>query len=215
MRTILLFIGKVWSILYSPKLAYYFSQLHNYLYTGYTSRQFKSWGKHSLVQSGWRELQGPECIEVGDYCTFYPDVELTAWTTYKQQTFTPHITFGNGCTIRNRVQITAIHSIHIGDNLLTGNDVLISDNNHGHTDITDMHLRPQDRCLTTKGGIRIGNNVWIGAKVAILGNVTIGDGAIIGSGSIITKDVPAYSVVIGNPAKIYKHFEDIYEQSEK
>lgn len=204
MRTILLFIGKIWGILYCPKLAYYFRQLHTYLYTGYTARRFKSWGKHSLVQAGWRELQGAEYIDVGDYCTFYPDVELTAWTEYKGTHFSPAIKIGNGCTIRNRNHITAINRIQIGDNLLTGNDVLISDNNHGRTEIADLKIRPQDRPICSKGAIVIGNNVWIGEKAVILGNVTIGDGAIIAANSVVTHDVPAYSIAAGVPAKIIK-----------
>lgn len=51
-----------------------------------------------------------------------------------------------------------------------------------------------------KGGIKIGNDVWIGTRATILPGVSIGDGAIVGSGSILTKDVEPYSIVAGNPA---------------
>ena len=53
--------------------------------------------------------------------------------------------------------------------------------------------------------IKIGNDVWIGYGVIILGNVTIGDGAIIGAGAIVTKDVPPYAIVVGCPAKIVRY----------
>ncbi len=204
MRTILLYLGKLWSYITPRKLSYYCQRAADYLYTGYTSRRFKHWGKHSIVQGRWRDLCGEECIEVGDDCTFYPDVELTSWTEYKGTEFHPAIRFGNGCTIRNRNHITAVGSIRIGDNLLTGNDVLISDNNHGKIDKTDLLIRPQNRNITTKGGITIGNNVWIGEKAAILGNVSIGDGAVIAANSVVTKDVPSYSVVAGIPAIVIK-----------
>jgi acetyltransferase-like isoleucine patch superfamily enzyme len=60
-----------------------------------------------------------------------------------------------------------------------------------------------------KGNITIGNDVWIGAKTTIMSGVTIGDGAVIGSGSVIAKDVPPYSIWVGNPAKmIKKRFSD-------
>ena len=75
-------------------------------------------------------------------------------------------------------------------------------NNHGSTALSDLQIRPQDRALTSKGSVRIGNNVWIGDKVAILGNVTIGDGAIIGANSVVTKDIPANAVAVGSPARI-------------
>lgn len=55
-----------------------------------------------------------------------------------------------------------------------------------------------------KGGVRIGNDVWIGFGVIILPGVTIGDGAIVGAGSVVAKDVPPYGVVVGNPARTIK-----------
>lgn len=53
--------------------------------------------------------------------------------------------------------------------------------------------------------IVVGNDVWIGNEVIILRGVTIGDGAVIGAGTVVTKDVPPYAVVSGNPAKIIKY----------
>lgn len=61
----------------------------------------------------------------------------------------------------------------------------------------------------TKGNITIGNDVWIGESAKILSGVTIGDGAVVGSSSVVTKDVPPYAIVAGNPAKIIKYrFDD-------
>ena len=58
--------------------------------------------------------------------------------------------------------------------------------------------------IVSKGPVVIGDNVWIGDKVTVLPGVTIGDGAVIAANAVVTKDVPAYSVVAGNPAKIIK-----------
>lgn len=55
-----------------------------------------------------------------------------------------------------------------------------------------------------RGGSTIGNDVWIGSRAIIL-NVSIGDGAIIGAGSVVTKDVPPYAVVAGNPGRLIRH----------
>ena len=66
-------------------------------------------------------------------------------------------------------------------------------------------MRPLERPITSKGPVVIGNNVWIGDKATILPGVTIGDGAVIAANAVVTKDVPAYSVVGGNPARVIKN----------
>ncbi|MBQ7908336.1 MAG: sugar O-acetyltransferase [Elusimicrobiaceae bacterium] len=59
--------------------------------------------------------------------------------------------------------------------------------------------------------IKIGKNVWIGGGAIILPGVNIGDGAVIGAGSVVTKDVPAYAVVMGNPARKKRQFYDFQQ----
>ena len=58
---------------------------------------------------------------------------------------------------------------------------------------------------TCKGDINVGNDVWIGAMSTIMSGITIGDGAIVGAGSTVTKDVPPFAIVAGNPGKIVKY----------
>lgn len=76
--------------------------------------------------------------------------------------------------------ITCSCHISIGSNVRTGSYVLISDNSHGNpSDNEAKLLHPNDRPLFSKGPITIGDNVWIGDKVAVLAGVTIGKGAIL------------------------------------
>ena len=69
----------------------------------------------------------------------------------------------------------------------------------------------------SKGDIVIKNDVWIGANCTILDGITIGNGAVIAAGSVVTKDVPAYAIVGGNPAKIikYRFSREIIDEIEK
>jgi virginiamycin A acetyltransferase len=66
-----------------------------------------------------------------------------------------------------------------------------------------------DRHAKNAGDVRIGNDVWLGKNSIILGGVTVGDGAVVGAGAVVTKDVPEYSVVVGNPGVVVrKRFSD-------
>lgn len=90
----------------------------------------------------------------------------------------------------------------IGSNVLMGPDVLIITDIHefGSTDVpmTDQGHRPPK-------SISIGNDVWIGARAIILPGVSIGTGVVIGAGSVVTKDVPDWAVVAGNPARVMRY----------
>jgi acetyltransferase-like isoleucine patch superfamily enzyme len=70
-------------------------------------------------------------------------------------------------------------------------------------EIADMHMKMGHP--TCKGDIVIENDVWIGAKSTIMSGVKISNGAVVGSNSVVTKDVPPFAIVVGNPAKIVKY----------
>jgi acetyltransferase-like isoleucine patch superfamily enzyme len=57
----------------------------------------------------------------------------------------------------------------------------------------------------TKGGVVIGNDVWIGARAMIMSGVTVADGAIVGAGAVVARDVPPYGIVVGNPGRVVRH----------
>lgn len=115
---------------------------------------------------------------------------------------------GDNVRLNELVHIAALDCVKIGNNSAIGAKSFISDLNHGDFsgktpfDVTIPHaLRP----LSAKPVI-IGENVWIGESVCILPGVTVGDGAIIGALSNVTKSVPAYSIAVGNPAKVIKRY---------
>lgn len=90
--------------------------------------------------------------------------------------------------------------LKIGDDVMMGPDVMIFTQNH-KTESLDIPMRLQ---TAPKEAVCIGDDVWIGARAIILPGKKIGKGVIIGAGAVVTKDVPDYAVVGGNPAKIIK-----------
>lgn len=193
-------LGILLSFLYPPSLTNVWHSFKDKAYTGYIRRRFAKFGD-SIVMWHPYQLRGLEYIQVGDGTIFEKDLQLTATVSSSQ---TPCLSIGNHCLIRRGAHITATNKITIGDHLLTGTNVLITDNSHGNTDYASLLVPPGKRDVVSKGAVTIGNNVWLGNNVCVLPNVTIGDGAVIGANSVVTHDVPPYSVAIGIPAKVVK-----------
>lgn len=151
------------------------------------------------------KLNGCKFMKIGNNTSFQKYIYLTAWERYKSQTFNPSLIIGDYCDFGAFNHITCINSIKIGNGVLTGKWVTISDNDHGSTTFENMQIAPKDRLLVSKGPIFIGNRVFIGDKSTILSGVCIGEGSIIAANSVVTKDVPSFCVVGGNPAVIIKN----------
>lgn len=111
----------------------------------------------------------------------------------------PVLKIGSNTALNYRTVISAEQKVVIGDNCLIAEETKIFDNNsHGidyrHRKMTKDDISP----------VIIGDHVWIGMNSIILKGVHVGDGAVVAAGSVVTKDVPAMTVVGGNPAKIIK-----------
>lgn len=111
---------------------------------------------------------------------------------------------GENCRLYGRVVI--------GNYVMMGRECFIYTYNH-ETLRTDIPMQKQGG--TAEKPVYIGNDVWIGSRVTILPGVTIGDGAIIGAAAVVTKDVPAYAVVCGNPAGVVKYRVRVEQGEEK
>ena len=118
------------------------------------------------------------------------------------------VVIGKSVMAYHNLHIGAIDSVTIGDRVLIASGVYISDHGHGNYSgenqsspitppvIRELHAKP----------VNIGSDVWIGEKVSILPGVTIGDGAIIGAGSVVTKDIPSFTIAVGSPAVVIKSY---------
>lgn len=113
--------------------------------------------------------------------------------------FNNRIRIGNNSGIG--VNCVVPNGTEIGENVMMGPEVIIFSQNHKFAR-TDIPMIKQG--LDCKKKVVIGNDVWIGRRVMILAGVHIGNGVIIGAGAIVTKDVPNYAIVAGNPARIIR-----------
>ena len=180
------------------------ASLKNNLVSYSLQRQIKNRNNDLRVQSPV-VITGTKNITIGKSFVANRNLRLQAITTYMGVNYSPQIIIGNNVTINPNCHITALKKISIGDNVLIASNVFISDHSHGRLDFADIAIPPALRRLDSKGEINIGNNVWIGQNVTILANVNVGDCVIIGANTVITKDIPANSVVVGNPARIVRN----------
>ncbi len=107
---------------------------------------------------------------------------------------------GNNVGISPNAFIAVRGNIEIGDNTIFGPGVSIHSENHVFED-RDTPIRLQG---SSRKGVKIGRDCWIGSKVIILDGVTIGDGAVIAAGAVVNKDVPPYAIAGGVPAKVIR-----------
>lgn len=99
-------------------------------------------------------------------------------------------------------------TVTIGDDVMMGPECLILTRNHRFSD-TNIPMRLQG--YTEEKPVIIGNDVWIGSRVTILGGVHIGNHCIIGAGSVVTHDVADYDIVAGNPARVIRNRKEVAE----
>lgn len=114
---------------------------------------------------------------------------------------------GNNVDLGYRPILIATRStITIGNDVMFGPEVTIRGGNH-RFDIPGIPMAAVDDSMKEADndlGVVIGNDVWVGTRAIILHGVTIGEGAVVGAGSVVTKDVPKYSIVAGNPARVIR-----------
>lgn len=127
--------------------------------------------------------------------------------------FSGKVSFGDNCNF-NGIDVVGGGTVKFGNYFHSGSDILIITQNHNYDEGTKI---PYDESVNYKT-IVFEDFVWVGSNVIIVGNTTVGEGAIIAAGSVVTKDVPRCAIVGGNPAKVIKyrdieHFEKLKSQN--
>ena len=155
-------------------------------------------------------ITGAEFIKCGARICFSDDLELYVCQAIKG--VEPQLVIGNDVSFGRMNRIGCANKIIIGDHVLFAPHVHISDRDHNFQDISEP-IRKQT--ISTKDPVIIGDETWLGFNCQVMSGVTIGKHCVIAAGAIVVKDVPDYSVVGGNPARILKKYNPITKVWEK
>jgi acetyltransferase-like isoleucine patch superfamily enzyme len=154
---------------------------------------FVRWPVHGNVLEALDEGR----LEIGAGTLFEPGVWITAPDR-------AHIRIGEGTFLNLGVMVAAVELVEIGDHCMFANGCFVTDGNHRFDDPS----RPVTwQGFSSKGPTRVGDNVWCGANVVITSGVTVGERCVIGANSVVTEDIPPYSIAAGAPARVLKNVE--------
>jgi lipopolysaccharide O-acetyltransferase len=181
-----------------------YAKLRNYMY----SKTLNAPGLH--IGSG-SFIRGLRCISIGRNVFINDGVWLEAIENYGGQSFNPRISIGDQVSFSKNVHLGCINRIEIGNNVLFGSHIYVSDHNHGsYAGEHQSHPEepPSKRILASGGPVIIEDNVWVGDNVTILGPARIGRGSVVAANSVVKGDILAFTIVAGAPAKKIKIFDE-------
>ena len=193
-------IAQLVSYLYTPCKNGLFVYWFNLFRTYWQKRFLYSLGEGSIIKTSY--IVGHKYIKIGGQCIIGKRVILAVHSQEIDKT--PKLIIGKDAEIGDDSNISTISKIIIGDGVLTGRKVMINNTSHGSISKNQLIMMPKQRPIVDTGEIIIEKNVWIGEMAVILGNVHIGEGAVIAANAVVTKDIPAFSVAVGVPAKVIK-----------
>ncbi len=161
-------------------------------------QRFTAFGPGSLLCFPWSALYGEAGIRIGRDTILGPFISLSAGMVPGQALITDQIvTIGDRCVIGRGSSIVGHLSIVVEDDVYTGPNVYITDQNHAWSD-PDL---PIGRQAAPEAPVRIGAGSWLGAGTVVLPGVTIGRRVAVGAGSVVTRDLPDGCVAVGIPAR--------------
>jgi|TARA_B110000263_G_scaffold52468_1_gene43915 acetyltransferase-like isoleucine patch superfamily enzyme len=168
------------------------------------ARRFGSFGSGTCISWPTGYVFGERWIHLGEDTLVGSHVTLSAGMVPGQQMVTdPVVRIGDRCLIGRGSAIVGHLSIDIGDDVFTGMNVYITDQNHGYEDL-DMPIGTQ---LPSEDPVVIGADSWIGSGAVILPGARIGRHVVVGANSVVRGEIPDYSVVVGSPGRVVRRHD--------
>lgn len=203
-KKILLSICDFWSNIYAPDSQNRWRIIGQTLYSRWAKNAFAITGDGFMVRKPLY-VSGGRNIYIGNNFTSLNGLRIETFEQYIDLEYTPKLTIGNNVSCNIDCHIGCAERVEIGNNVLLASRVFITDHFHGTTSSrAELQISPSLRQLTTKGAVIIEDDVWLGEGVAVMPGVRIGRGAVIGANAVVTKNIPAYAIAGGVPAKIIK-----------
>ena len=170
-------------------------------------KKFASFGNRSLIMWKPTTIFNEQYISIGDDTLIGPGVALSAGMVPGQECISKVVvSIGDRCLIGRGSGIVGHFSITIGNDVWTGHHVYITDQNHGYEDVT----RPISQQSQPERPVVIGDGSWLGHGAVVLPGVTIGKHVVIGANSVVTKDIPDFSVAVGSPARVIRRYDETH-----
>lgn len=177
----------------------------------YLRNRMLAWklGVRTIAVGPRAHLRGLAFISMGDNFYGGEGLWLEAVSRYGGQNFHPKLKIGKNVSVSHWTHIACTNSVTIGDHVLIGSKVMITDHNHGYLGInaTPPTIPPAERPLDRDRFVTIEANVWLGDGVVVCPGVTIGEGSIVGANAVVTADVPPYTLVAGVPARPIRYYD--------
>jgi lipopolysaccharide O-acetyltransferase len=154
-------------------------------------------------------LRGLQRITMGEDFSAGEGLWLETITRYGNEPFQPKLVIGDHVRISHWSHIACTNSVTIGNHVLIGSKVIITDHNHGifGAHATSPLIPPAQRPLERNRSVTIKDNVWLGDGVVVCPGVTMGEGSVAGANAVVTTDVPPFTLVAGVPARPIRRYD--------
>jgi acetyltransferase-like isoleucine patch superfamily enzyme len=168
------------------------------------ARRFGAFGSGSGILFPTVALYGEEYIRIGRDVIVAPYCSLSAGVMPGHVPDNdPVVTIGDGVLIGRGSGVVGHRSVSIGDGVFTGHNVYVTDANHGYEDVEETIGRQ----FAPPRPVVVGAGSWLGHGSIVLPGATVGEHVAVGAGSVVTGDLPGYSVAVGNPARVIRRYD--------